>query len=162
MTPQAKAQALSSMAREMTAYARTATEQAQAQAYPVNADNLPADTRFGVTLTQPKSHPAPANRRRRAPSPTMSEASTAPTLADVDGPEAISAQRRQDLMQAMQATPQITQVFMAMEERYRAILTHHTDWNHEQVIAEMLGQCNGADEIFQVNQFNHWKLAFQP
>ena len=143
MTPQAKAQALSSMAREMTAYARTATEQAQA------------------TLIQPKSHPAPANRRRRAPSPTMSEASTAPTLADVEGPETISVQRRQDLMQAIQATPQITQVFMAMEERYRAILIHHTDWNHEQVIAEMLSQCNGADEIFQVNQFNHWKIALQ-
>ena len=161
MSPRAKAQALTTMAREATAFARTAAEQAQAQAYPENADNFPANTRFGVNLTQPKSHPAPVNRRRRAPSPTMSEASTAPTLADVDGPEAISAQRRQDLMQAMQATPQITQVFMAMEERYRAILIHHTDWDHEQVIAEMLSQCNGADEIFRVNQFSHWKLALQ-
>ena len=161
MSPRAKAQALTTMAREATAFARTAAEQAQAQAYPENADNFPANTRFGVNLTQPKSHPAPVNRRRRAPSPTMSEASTAPTLADVDGPETISAQRRQDLMQAIQATPQITQVFMAMEERYRAILIHHTDWNHEQVIAEMLSQCNGADEIFRVNQFSHWKLALQ-
>ena len=173
MTPQAKAQALSSMAREMIAYARTATEQAQAQAYPVNADNFPADTRFGVTpstLTQPKSHPAPANRRRRAPSPTMSEASTAPTLADVDRPETVgivgvpevlAAQRRQALTQAVQNTPQIAQVFTVMEERYRAILNAHTDWSHDQVIAEMLSQCNGADEIFQVNQFSHWKLALQ-
>ena len=152
MTPQAKAQALSSMAREMTAYARTATEQAQA------------------TLIQPTSHPAPANRRRRAPSPTMSEASTAPTLADVDGPEmvgivgvseALAAQRRQAMMQAAQNAPQMARVFTAMEERYRAILNAHTDWNHEQVIAEMLSQCNGADEIFQVNQFSQWKLALQ-
>ena len=166
MTPQAKAQALSSMAREMTAYARTATEQvqaqAQAQAYPENADNFPANTRFGVNLTQPKSHPAPANRRRRAPSPTMSEASTAPTLADVNGTEAMIPRRLPEVMQVMfenAAPTQLTQAFQAMEERYRAILNHHTDWNHDQVIAEMLGQSNGTEEISLVNQFNQWKLA---
>jgi len=167
MTPQAKAQALSTMAREMTAYARTATEQmqAQAQAYPVNADNFPADTRFGVTqatLTQPKSHPAPANRRRRAPSPTMSEASTAPTLADVNGTEVMFPRRLPEVMRVMfenAAPTQLTQAFQAMEERYRAILNHHTDWNHDQVIAEMLGQSNGAEETSLVSQFNTWKMA---
>jgi len=100
----------------------------------------------------------------------MSEASTAPTLADVDGPEmvgivgvseALAAQRRQALTQAAQNTPQIAQVFTVMEERYRAILNAHTDWSHDQVIAEMLSQCNGADETLHVNQFSHWKLALQ-
>ena len=100
----------------------------------------------------------------------MSEASTAPTLADVDRPEIVgivgvpevlAAQRRQALTQAVQNTPQIAQVFTVMEERYRAILNAHTDWSHDQVIAEMLSQCNGADEILHVNQFSHWKLALQ-
>ena len=59
------------------------------------------------------------------------------------------------------APPPITQAFMAMEERYRAILNHHTDWNHDQVIAEMLGQSSGTEETSLVNQFSHWKLALQ-